>query len=160
MCQLWGHWKHGSINAWKLPEYIGGKCRFKLIKYCNYRNVHRLALNNNYNDIWPCVQFNCSSNMEQFTNGSAVFRVTGHFSTPPENWTVRAFLQLTVKRLYCCVTHFHFPAAFCCGCNLEVYRLMAWNVFKDLRCLSFVCYNTNFTSTYSNCMKYENLRIR
>ena len=23
------------------------------------------------------------------------FRVTGHFSTPPENWTVRAFLQLT-----------------------------------------------------------------
>ena len=34
---------------------------------------------------WPCVQFNCSSNMEQFTKGSAVFRVTGHFSTPPEN---------------------------------------------------------------------------
>jgi len=28
-----------------------------------------------------------------------------------------------VKRLYCCMTHFHFPAAFCCGCNLEVYRL-------------------------------------
>ena len=28
-----------------------------------------------------------------------------------------------VKRLYCCVTHFHFSAAFCCGCNLEVYRL-------------------------------------
>ena len=25
-----------------------------------------------------------------------------------------------VKRLYCCVTHFHFPAAFYCGCNLEV----------------------------------------
>jgi len=23
------------------------------------------------------------------------------------------------KRLYCCVTHFHFPAAFCCGCNLK-----------------------------------------
>ena len=37
---------------------------------------------------WPCVQFNCSSNMEQFTKGSAVCRVTGHFSTPPENWTV------------------------------------------------------------------------
>jgi len=32
--------------------------------------------------------------MEQFTKGSAVFRVTGHFSTPPKNWTVRAFLQL------------------------------------------------------------------
>jgi len=29
----------------------------------------------------------------------------------------------TAKRLYCCVSHFHFPAAFCCGCNLEVYRL-------------------------------------
>jgi len=28
-----------------------------------------------------------------------------------------------VKRLYCCVTHFIFPAAFWCGCNLEVYRL-------------------------------------
>ena len=28
-----------------------------------------------------------------------------------------------VKQLYCCVTHFHFPAAFCCGCSLEVYRL-------------------------------------
>jgi len=24
-------------------------------------------------------------------------RVTGHFSTPPENWTVRAFLQLTPR---------------------------------------------------------------
>ena len=45
---------------------------------------------------WPCVQFNCSSNIEQFTKGSAV-RVTGHFSTPPENWTVRAFLQLTPR---------------------------------------------------------------
>ena len=33
---------------------------------------------------WPCVQFNCSF-VEQFANGSAVFRVTGHFSTPPEN---------------------------------------------------------------------------
>jgi len=43
---------------------------------------------------WPCVQFNCSSNMEQFTKDSAVFRVTAHFSTPPENWTVLAFLQL------------------------------------------------------------------
>ena len=29
--------------------------------------------------------------------GSAVFWVTGHFSTPPENWTVRAFLQLTPR---------------------------------------------------------------
>jgi len=28
---------------------------------------------------------------------SAVFRVTGHFSTPHENWTVRAFLQLTPR---------------------------------------------------------------
>jgi len=29
----------------------------------------------------------------------------------------------SVKQLYCCVTHFHLPAAFCCGRNLEVYRL-------------------------------------
>jgi len=28
---------------------------------------------------WPCIQFNCSSCMEQFANGSAVFWVTGHF---------------------------------------------------------------------------------
>ena len=103
---------------------------------------------------WPCVQFNCSSCVEQFANCSAVFWVTGHFSTPPENWTVRAFFCKTevvtyisamnwdmstkfsllididllkkmtdtapVKRLYCCVTHFHFPAAFCYGHNLEV----------------------------------------
>jgi len=46
---------------------------------------------------WPCVQFNCSSCVEQFANSSAVFWVTGHFSTPPENWTVRAFLQLTPR---------------------------------------------------------------
>jgi len=26
-----------------------------------------------------------------------IFRVTGHLSTPPENWTVRAFLQLTPR---------------------------------------------------------------
>ena len=51
------------------------------------------------------------------------------------NWPPGDFLQTNncssvlttdtapVKRLYCCVTHFHFPAAFCCGCNLEVYRL-------------------------------------
>ena len=46
---------------------------------------------------WPCVQFNCGLCVEQFANGSAVFRVTGHFSTPPENWTVPAFLQLTSR---------------------------------------------------------------
>ena len=46
---------------------------------------------------WPWVQFNCSSCVEQFANGSAVFWVTGHFLTPPENWTVRAFLQLTPR---------------------------------------------------------------
>jgi len=46
---------------------------------------------------WPCIQFNCSSCLEQFANGSAVFRVIGHFLTPPENWTVRAFLQLTQR---------------------------------------------------------------
>ena len=34
---------------------------------------------------WPCIQFNCSSCMGQFANSSADIRVTGHFSTPPEN---------------------------------------------------------------------------
>jgi len=33
---------------------------------------------------WPCVRFNCSSFVEQFANGSAVFWVTGHFLTPAE----------------------------------------------------------------------------
>jgi len=76
---------------------------------------------------WPCVQFNCSSCVEQSANGSAVFWVTGHFSTSPD-WKLNCSRVLTtntapVKRLYCCVTHFHFPTAFCCGRNLEVYRL-------------------------------------
>ena len=57
----------------------------------------RCSSHRTHDHRWPCVQFNCSSNMEQFTKGSAVFRVTGHFSTPPENWTVRAFLQLTPR---------------------------------------------------------------
>ena len=39
--------------------------------------------------------FNCSSCVEQFASGNAVFWVTGHFSMPTKNWTVRAFLQLT-----------------------------------------------------------------
>jgi len=40
----------------------------------------------------------------------------------PDYWVLTTDAA-PVKRLYCCVTHFHFPAAFCCGCNLEVYRL-------------------------------------
>ena len=46
-------------------------------------------------NTWSCVQFNCSSCVKQFANGSVVFWVAGHFLTPPKNWTVRAFLQLT-----------------------------------------------------------------
>ena len=38
-------------------------------------------------------------------------------------WSVLTTDTAPVKRLYCCVTHYHLPAAFCCGCNLEVYRL-------------------------------------
>ena len=83
---------------------------------------------------WPCVQFNCSSCVEQFANGSAVFWVIRHFSMPPENWTVRAFLQLTIFLIF----NFNFmlwtqPTLllhdslslslhfFCCGCNLKIY---------------------------------------
>jgi len=75
---------------------------------------------------WLCIQFNCSSCMEQFANGSAVFWVTGHFSTLRENWTVRAFLQLTLRLsndFTASWLTFSFPAGFCCGRNLEVYRL-------------------------------------
>jgi len=42
-------------------------------------------------------QFNCSSCVKQFTNSSAVLWVTGHVLMLPENWTVRAFLQLTPR---------------------------------------------------------------
>jgi len=75
---------------------------------------------------WPCVQFNCSSCVEQFPNGSAVFWVTGHFLIPPEKWTVRTFLQLTrylSNNFADAWLTYTFPAAFCCGCNLEVYWL-------------------------------------
>ena len=72
---------------------------------------------------WPCVQFNCSSCVEQFANGSAVFRVTGHFPTPPENWTVRAFLQQTdtapVKRLTAAWLTFTFPQLFAVATTLK-----------------------------------------
>jgi len=58
--------------------------------------AHDKALTVNFVPLClPFIQFNCSSCVEQFANNSAVFWVTGHFSTPPENWTVRAFLQLT-----------------------------------------------------------------
>jgi len=51
-----------------------------------------------------------------------------HWTFFDATWKLNCSSVLTtdiapVKRLYCCVTHFHFPAAFCCGCNLEVYRL-------------------------------------
>ena len=46
-----------------------------------------------------------------------------------------------VKRFYCCVTHFHFPAAFCCGRNLEVYQ---YNV-----AMTFILNNNN-----NNCCHY------
>jgi len=52
--------------------------------------------------------------------------VTGHFSMPPENWTVRAFLQLTPRLsndFTAAWLTFTFPTAFCCGRNVEVYRL-------------------------------------
>jgi len=48
-----------------------------------------LRRDSDHNCRWPCVQ--C---VEQFANGSAIFLVSGHFSTPLENWTVRAFWVL------------------------------------------------------------------
>jgi len=54
--------------------------------------------------------------------------ILSHWSFFNAAWKLNCSSVLTtdtapVKRLYCCVTHFHLPAAFCCGCNLEVYRL-------------------------------------
>ena len=46
---------------------------------------------------WPCIQFNCSSCVEQFANGSAVFWVTGHFRRRLKTEQARAFLQLTPR---------------------------------------------------------------
>jgi len=65
-----------------------------------------------------CVQFNCSSCVEQFANGSAVFWVTGHFSTPPENWTVRAFLHLSNDFTAAWLT-FTFSQLFAVAANLK-----------------------------------------
>jgi len=67
---------------------------------------------------WPCVQFNCSSCMEQFANNSAVFWVTG--LDMDSAWKLNCSSVLTtdtapVKRLYCCVTHL--SAWLTCGCR-------------------------------------------
>ena len=51
----------------------------------NYQNQSMLVLNTTVTAFSIDQQFNCSSCVEQFANGSAVFWVTGHFSTPPEN---------------------------------------------------------------------------
>ena len=56
-----------------------------------------LPITENIEKSWPAWKLNCS-------------RVLTTDTAP-------------VKRLYCCVTHYHLPAAFCCGRNLEVYRL-------------------------------------
>jgi len=85
-------------------------------------------------------QFKCSSCVEQFANGGAVFWVTGRFSTPPENWTVRAFLQLT-PRLSNDITAawltftFHLPAAFAVAATL---KYIDYNV-----ALTFILNNNN-----------------
>ena len=82
---------------------------------------------------WPCIQFNCSSCVEQFANGSAVFWVTGHFSTPPENWTVRAFLQLTLRLsndFTAAWLTFTFPQLFAVAATLKSINIMLlWHSF-------------------------------
>jgi len=85
---------------------------------------------------WPCVRFNCSSCVEQFANGSAVFWVMSHWTFFDDAWKLNCTSVLTtdtapVKRLYWYVwLTFTFPAAFCCGHNLEVYRLfILWHSF-------------------------------
>ena len=69
------------FTAFILCCYIGYRQRL----YALVVGQARCSSHRTRDHRWPCVQFNCSSNMEQFTKGSAVFRVTGHFSTPPEN---------------------------------------------------------------------------
>ena len=80
-----------------------------------------------------CVQFNCSSCVEQFANGSAVFWVTGHFLTPPENWTVRAFLQLTPRLsndFTAAWLSFTFPQLFAVAATLKSITIMLlWHSF-------------------------------
>ena len=74
---------------------------------------------------WPCVQFNCSScvlpTAVQSSESLVIFRRRLKTELFERSYTTDT--APAVKRLYCCVTHFHFPAAFCCGRNLEVYRL-------------------------------------
>ena len=57
-----------------------------------------------------------------------ITEVMSHWTFFNADWKLNCSSVLTtdtapVKRLYCCMTHFHFSTAFCCGHNLEVYRL-------------------------------------
>ena len=58
----------------------------------------------------------CSSKRRAVTG--AVFWLTGHFSTPPENWTVWAFLQLSNDFTAAWLT-FTFPQLFAVAATLK-----------------------------------------
>jgi len=116
----WTPWPQPtSIHRWDGTQ-VCGSCRPSTTTQLLDRMSECLA------DVATWMHSNRLSCVEESLNGSAVFWVTGHFSTPPENWTVHAFLQLTP-----CLSNystaawltFTFPAAFCCGRNLEVYWL-------------------------------------
>jgi len=86
--------QHGAALPHRLAP-TGEQCWLPAASTLVVVSHARCSSHQTHDHWWPCVRFNCSSCVEQFANGSAVFWVIGHFSTPPKNWTVRAFLQLT-----------------------------------------------------------------
>jgi len=88
--------QHGAALPHR-PAPTGEQCWLPAVSTLVVVGQARCSLHRTRDHRWPWVLFNCSSCVEQSVNGSAVFWVTGHFSTPPENWTVRAFLQLTLR---------------------------------------------------------------
>jgi len=78
--------------------------------------------------VKPFFFFSQFCNKRQWTVCQRQCSLLSHWTFFVAAWKLNCSSVLTtdtapVKRLYCHVTHFHLPAAFCCGRNLEVYRL-------------------------------------
>ena len=78
-------------------------------------------------NTWPSVAV-CSVQLLLVCGTVCQCRLLSNWTFFDAAWKLNCSSVLTtdtapVKQLYCCMTHFPFPAAFCCGRNLEVYRL-------------------------------------
>ena len=100
---------HSTVHAALWTEKVN--C---LNKQCFYQN-NKMFYNIDSHNMSSNVVFRCWHSPSHWTFFAAAWKLNCS--------SVLTTDTAPVKRLYCCVTHFHFPAAFCCGCNLEVYRL-------------------------------------